>query len=208
MATVGHAQRAGQPDHTVSANEGGIEAVEIDAWRNRLETALECGKALQGVARDMLGHGDDCIGAHLATLDEPPGDAACDERRMQGGDPLDLEPARQCARHPRRAGRSRLDHRHARLAQARGEPGGEGEALPQWVHGLGQFEMRGAQPQQVGHHGATRRGHDGRTARRDHGLRRVERGARQPAAGEGGDDLQECIGAGTSAWRRVRCCGR
>ena len=56
---------------------------------------------------------------------------------------------------------------------------------------LRQLEMRGAQPQQVGHHGAARRGDDGRAAGRDHGLRRVERGARQTAAGEGRDDLQE-----------------
>jgi hypothetical protein len=55
-----------------------------------------------------------------------------------------------------------------------------------------QFEMRGAQAQQVGHHGAARRGDDGRTTGCDHGLRGIERGARQPAAGESRNDLQEC----------------
>ena len=77
------------------------------------------------------------------------------------------------------------------VAQAGGELARQGEPRPQRMAALGQLEMRGAQPQQVGHHGAARRGDDGRAAGRDHGLRRVERGAREAAAGEGRDDLQE-----------------
>jgi hypothetical protein len=65
-----------------------------------------------------------------------------------------------------------------------------------WISETRASLMRGAQSQQIGHHGAARRGDDGGTARGDHGLRRIERGARQPAAGEGGNDLQERRGGG------------
>jgi hypothetical protein len=76
--------------------------------------------------------------------------------------------------------------------------------------GFGHFQMRGAQPEQVGHHGSARRGHDGRTAGRNHCLGGVERGARQAAAGESGDDLQErggghvSLAKGSGMWQVTR----
>jgi hypothetical protein len=188
---VGHAQLAGQPDQPIGAHDGRIEAVEVDAGRNGLQPVLERRKALQRIARHVLRHGDHRVGPRLAALDEAFGKAIGDERRMQRGDPLDLEPAGERACHPPRGGRTRLDQRDAGLAQAGGKLARQREPRPQRMAALRQLEMGGAQPQQVGHHAAARRGDDGRAAGRDHSLRRVERGARQAAAGEGRDDLQE-----------------
>ncbi len=104
MAAVGHAQLGGELDHPVGAHDGGIEAIEVDAGGDGFDLALQRRKALQGIARHVLGHRDHRVGARLTSFDEALGDAAGDERRVQRGDPFDLEPARQRAGDPRRAG--------------------------------------------------------------------------------------------------------
>ena len=102
MAAVRHAQLARELDHPVGAHDGGIEAVEVDAGRNGLEPAVERGEALHGIARHMLGHRDHRVGARLAALDEALGDAAREEGRVQGGDPLDRRDAAPARAPPRR----------------------------------------------------------------------------------------------------------
>ncbi len=111
-----HAQLARQLDQPVGAHDGGIEAVEVDAGWDGLQPAVERREALQRIARHVLGHGDHRIGARLAALDEALGDAAGEEGRVQGRDPLDAESPRQRARHPGGVGRARLDQRDARFA--------------------------------------------------------------------------------------------
>ena len=101
VRAVGPAQFAGQPDQPVGAHDGRMEAVEVDAGRNRLQPALEVGEALQRVARHVLRHGDYRVGPRLASLDETFRQAARHERRVQRGDPLDLEPAGERPSHPR-----------------------------------------------------------------------------------------------------------
>ena len=191
MLAVGHAQFAGEADQPVGAHDRRIEAVEVDPRRNGLETIGDRGKALHGIARDMLGYRDHGIGAHLAAFEEAAHQVAGDERPVQRGDPLDVEPPGERAGDPGGGGRAGLHDVDPGIAQRACELGRQREPAPQSVAADRQLDVRGAQPQQVGHHSAARRGDEGRTARCDHGLRRVERGAGEAAAGEGGHDLKK-----------------
>ena len=88
-------------------------------------------EVFQRVARHIFRHGDHPVGAHLAALDEAASQAPGDERQVQRGDPLDLEPAGERVRHPRRGRRACLDQRNAGVAQAGGELARQGEPRPQ-----------------------------------------------------------------------------
>jgi hypothetical protein len=184
MLAVGHAQLAREADDPVGAHDSGIEALEIDAGRDRVQPLGQVGTAFAHVARDIVGHGDDGGGAQLPALDQAVDHRRGEERPVQGGDPRHLEPARESVGDPSRHGRARLDDAHAGRAQARRKFRGQAETRPHGTVPVGQFEMRGAQAQQVGQHRAAGRGHDRGAARGDDGLRGVERRAREAATGK------------------------
>ena len=161
---------------------------------------------LQRVARDVFRHRDHRVGARLAALDEAlPMPLLAMNGRCRVAIHL-TSSRRASARATQAVAGERAwtsDDVGRRAGWRRARAGSVRRAHSGW-RTLGQLEMRGAQAQQVGHHAAAGRGDDGRAAGGDHGLRGVERGARQAAAGEGRHDLQE--GAeGHVAWRRV--CG-
>ena len=105
---------------------------------------------------------------------------------------LTLEPPRHRAGHPDRRGRARLHERDLGAAQARGEPGRQRQASPQRMLVVRQVEMLAAQAQQLGHQQCRpAEATVARAAGCDHGLRSVERGAGEAAAGERRHDLKQ-----------------
>ena len=118
-APSGTPQLGRQPDQPLGAHRRGIEAVEVDAGPDGLDPLGEHRHVGDRIPGDVVGHRDQRVGARLALLDQARDPRRADERRVQGGDALGLEPSRHRAADPGGDRRARLHDVDAVVAHAR-----------------------------------------------------------------------------------------